>query len=250
MGCGRVSRRPQEGTATVSADNEPVKRNIAANIAVVIGLMFSGIQAWDVLERRGLVAGAIAAVLWLVVLSVYAYTLYANLSAARRARSRQARLDNESADRIFQLEATLKRLKEQSTTAKTPPQDAAAVTPVHIRPSAPETTVTDLTPRIEITSPSSGADVGRKAVVCGTIIPFGDRLQVVVKADKLYLQGKVRVDGMAWSVESTFGREGDLDHNSYYDIIAVHGENIKQSPFEHLPENCIKSNIVRVRRAY
>ena len=73
----------------------------------VLGLLLAAIPAWDVLDHRGLVVGLLLVLAWVAGGFLVGYSIWTNLQQAKLAESRQATVDNESAETIAQL--TLER---------------------------------------------------------------------------------------------------------------------------------------------
>ena len=103
--------------------------------------------------------------------------------------------------------------------------------------------------RLEILTPLNNTQVGLRRVVSGSIQPPQSQVQVLVHAedDRWYLQGPVKVDDSAWSVECRFGNiEKGLGEK--YQIVAITGGKVKDAHLSVLPEIGTKSPIVTVRR--
>src|SRR5271165_2015172 len=81
-----------------------------ATIIGLVGLVLMGIPAWDILETRGAVSGAVSVGTLAISVILIAYSTYNNLIQSRRAESRQAKLDNESAQWIADLQSERTKL--------------------------------------------------------------------------------------------------------------------------------------------
>ncbi len=57
----------------------------------IFGLVLMGIQAWDVLEKRGAVVAALAISIWIASASIVGYAVFRNLKDAHRAKRAEAK---------------------------------------------------------------------------------------------------------------------------------------------------------------
>jgi hypothetical protein len=104
----------------------------------------------------------------------------------------------------------------------------------------------------QILTPLNHWEVGLRRTVAGTVHSPDSRVQVLVLAGdgRWYLQGprgQARVDGLMWSVECQFGN-AELGVGSNYQIIAITNGNIRDTQMSALPNEGLRSEIVRVRR--
>jgi len=67
------------------------------------------IQVWDIFDRRRILLTVLAAIAWGVGVSIVVYSNYRYIKAAKEAESRQAKIDNQSAQCIAELQSTNKK---------------------------------------------------------------------------------------------------------------------------------------------
>jgi len=105
-----------------------------------------------------------------------------------------------------------------------------------------------LAPKVEILSPLSKWRVGWRRTVRGSVFPPDSVVQILIQFpdDWWYVQGPVDVNGCAWSCQCEFGVTGGS--GQIYDVVAMHGTSLKAEKYEHLPENLVRSSVVRVHR--
>jgi hypothetical protein len=78
----------------------------------VPSLIFAGIQAWDVLDRRGAMSAAIAISVWAISLLMIGYSIYRNLRDARRAESLRAQIVTIKDEHKTHIDALAKAMDE------------------------------------------------------------------------------------------------------------------------------------------
>ncbi len=78
---------------------------IATLIIGIVGLILMGIQAWDILDRRGVMNAAIAICVWLLSLSMVAYAVYKNLRDVHREKYIRAEIITIRDEHKTQIEA-------------------------------------------------------------------------------------------------------------------------------------------------
>jgi hypothetical protein len=221
----------------------------AAFVVAVVAAICGGIQAWEVLDRHGLVWGAVAISADVLIFGAVVWSIVYNIRSGRQALNKQAQTDNKSAQRIAELINELgeeqhknANLTKQLEAQKTFPQTRTVTV-------AQPVTKEKLSPRVEITSPKLGDDVFVYEMVTGTVIPAYSTVQLCVLARNgiYYLQGEAQADGMSWHLRCQFGRP-DMDFGSTYDIMAFHGTPLKESEFKKLPVGVKPAHSIQVRR--
>ena len=223
----------------------------AGFVVVVVGTIFTGIQAWDILDKRGLVWGTLAISADALVLAAVIWSIVYNIRSGRKALNRQAQMDNNSADRIAELITMFaeERRKNGDLTAQIENLTAQKQLQPRTISIALPATKEKLVPRVEITSPNVGANVGVREIVSGTVIPAYSTVQLCVRAldGTYYLQGETRAEGMAWNYPCQFGRSKD-DAGHTYEVIAFYGAPLKESRFTKLPVDVKPAHSIQVRR--
>jgi len=76
----------------------------ATNMLTAVAVVFAAIQAWDILDRRGILSNAIAVGLFLVCLVLMLYAAYRNLSDAARGKALRAEIVTIKDEHKTQLE--------------------------------------------------------------------------------------------------------------------------------------------------
>jgi hypothetical protein len=88
------------------------KGEIIAITIGVFGLIFTGIQAWDILDKRGAMSASIAVSVWVLSLGMVGYAVYKNLRGIYRSESLLAQIQTLKDEFRLQTEAAEKKHAE------------------------------------------------------------------------------------------------------------------------------------------
>jgi len=83
----------------------------------VPALVFTGIQAWDVLDRRGIMTAAVAVSVWVISVVMIGYSVWRNLHDAHRAKALRTQIEvlkKEHSAQVKALEVEVERQKQEA----------------------------------------------------------------------------------------------------------------------------------------
>jgi hypothetical protein len=84
----------------------------------VAGLIIASIQAWDILDKRGIIGAALAVIVWLLALGMIAYAVYRNLKDANRAGQLRSEIVTIRDENRIHMEALERQLEDERGKAK------------------------------------------------------------------------------------------------------------------------------------
>lgn len=104
-------------------------------------------------------------------------------------------------------------------------------------------------PKVEILTPLNGEEVGWHRIIRGSVYPADSATRVLIRpADGWwYVQrDPCAVRGHAWSFNGEFSEKEIAGEP--YDVVAIYSTSLTEDRYRSLPENLVKSNVVRVNR--